>query len=185
MRSTHPFEQEEVMAYLDGEITADRATEIALHLKHCTECQELAVSLRNLSQQFAAWEIESSPARLTEQIAAATQKLSATAATLELTPLQRFLGMLFSQRASPWAWATAGALAIILAVVVGTPNLLRSRIAAHDAALIGSERLKLQEMDRRLEEQRLASSPEKNVPLDGRAFAKVASPVASSAQQTG
>ena len=133
MRSTHPFEQEEVMAYLDGEITAERATEIALHLQRCAECQELAVSLRNLSQQFAEWEIESSPARLTEQIAAATQKLPATAATLELTPLQRFLGLLFSQRASPWAWATAGALAIILVVTVGSRNLLRAPEAALQA----------------------------------------------------
>ena len=66
MHSTHPFEQEEVMAYLDGEIPADRAAEIALHMQQCAECQLLAASFRNLSQQLAAWEIESSPAQLTE-----------------------------------------------------------------------------------------------------------------------
>jgi anti-sigma factor RsiW len=178
MRSTHPFEQEEVMAYLDGEITAERATEIALHLQRCAECQELAVSLRNLSQQFAEWEIESSPARLTEQIAAATQKLPATAATLELTPLQRFLGLLFSQRASPWAWATAGALAIILVVTVGSRNLLRapeaalqaprklnasqSQLSSRDAALdkLRAENRTVQALQQRAEKARIASSLE-------------------------
>src|ERR1700746_24794 len=56
MRSTHPFELEEVMAYLDGEISADRASEIAQHMQQCGKCRELAAGFRNLSQQLAAWE---------------------------------------------------------------------------------------------------------------------------------
>ena len=55
------------MAYLDGEISADRASEIAHHMQQCAECQELAAGFRNLSRELAAWEIEPSPARLTER----------------------------------------------------------------------------------------------------------------------
>ena len=66
MRSTHPFEQEEVMAYLDGEISADRASEIAQHMQQCAGCQEVAASFRNLSHELAAWEVETSPQRLAE-----------------------------------------------------------------------------------------------------------------------
>jgi hypothetical protein len=127
MRSSHPFEQEEVMAYLDGEITADRATEIALHLQRCPECRALAATFRNLSHQFAAWEIESSPARLTEQM---TEQVAATAAQYrqgkplitDRTPLQRLIELVRSQRALSWAWASAG-LAILAFMAVTLPIL--------------------------------------------------------------
>jgi hypothetical protein len=114
MRSTHPFEQEEVMAYLDGEITADRATEIALHLQRCAECRELAISLRNLAHEFAAWEIEASPARLTEQMTAATQNEQTKKPSEELSPLQQWIARVRSLKVRPWAWAGAGALAVFV-----------------------------------------------------------------------
>src|SRR5437899_1273127 len=58
MKSSHPIEHEELMAYLDGELATDRAVEAAAHLEHCAECQELAGDLRKLSQEMAGWEIE-------------------------------------------------------------------------------------------------------------------------------
>jgi len=54
----HPIEQEELMAYLDGELATNRAVAAAAHLEHCAECQELAGDLRKLSQQMMAWEVE-------------------------------------------------------------------------------------------------------------------------------
>ena len=66
MRSTHPFELEAVMAFLDGEISADRASELAQHMQQCGECRELAAGFRNLSRELAAWEVEMSPVRLTD-----------------------------------------------------------------------------------------------------------------------
>ncbi len=133
MRSTHPFEQEEVMAYLDGEMSADRAAEIAQHMQQCAECKSLSASFRNLSQQFAAWEIESSPARLTEQMneqVAATQNLGANPAVEGMTPLQRLVESLRLRRTRPWAWVAVGGLVAIFAVVVAIPNLLRSHNSA-------------------------------------------------------
>src|SRR5689334_7899104 len=54
----HPIEQEELMAYLDGELATNRAVAAAAHLEHCTECQRLAADLRKLSQELMAWEVE-------------------------------------------------------------------------------------------------------------------------------
>jgi len=54
----HPIEQEELMAYLDGELATNRAVAAAAHLEHCAECQELAADLRKLSQELMAWKVE-------------------------------------------------------------------------------------------------------------------------------
>ena|ERR1043165_7773236 len=57
-KNNHPIEQEELMAYLDGELATDRAVAAAAHLEHCADCQELAADLRKLSQEMMAWEVE-------------------------------------------------------------------------------------------------------------------------------
>ena len=56
----HPFSPEEIMAHLDGELTAHRSSEAAQHLAECRECQALAASLRSVTSSLAQWEVESS-----------------------------------------------------------------------------------------------------------------------------
>jgi anti-sigma factor RsiW len=48
----HPIEPEELMAYVDGELTADRAAAAAAHLGECVECQGLVAELRSVSQHL-------------------------------------------------------------------------------------------------------------------------------------
>jgi hypothetical protein len=144
MRSTHPFEQEEVMAYLDGEISTDRASEIAQHMQQCAECRELAAGFRNLSQQLAAWEIEASPEHLTDgmsaEIAAAagTQPKQTASGPVELTPIERLVALIRSLKGRPWVWAGAGSLAAILFLAITLPTLMTERIAPLTAAHYGS-----------------------------------------------
>ncbi len=69
--STHPFEQEEVMAYLDGELSANRATGVAVHLRECPECAALAEQMRDVSLHLLNWSVEPAPARLTRNLEAA------------------------------------------------------------------------------------------------------------------
>ena len=57
-RMTHPIEPEEVMAYLDGELAADRAAIAAAHLGECAECQGLVAELRNISQNLNTWKVD-------------------------------------------------------------------------------------------------------------------------------
>ena len=47
----HAIEPEEMMAYLDGELSASRAAEARTHLERCAECQTLAAGLRRVSQE--------------------------------------------------------------------------------------------------------------------------------------
>lgn len=54
----HAIEPEEMMAYLDGELSASRAAEAMTHLERCAECQKLAADLRRVSQEMAAWQVK-------------------------------------------------------------------------------------------------------------------------------
>jgi Domain of unknown function (DUF4349)/Putative zinc-finger len=53
--NTHPFTPEEVMAYLDGELAAESAAEMAAHLAQCRACQDNAADLQGVSRQLASW----------------------------------------------------------------------------------------------------------------------------------
>jgi anti-sigma factor RsiW len=57
-KNNHPIEQEELMAYLDGELPVDRAGTAAGHLEHCRECQGLAADLQSVSRRMMEWEIQ-------------------------------------------------------------------------------------------------------------------------------
>jgi len=57
-KTVHPIEPEELMAYLDGELPAARASATAAHMSECAECQGLASELRNVSQNLKTWKIE-------------------------------------------------------------------------------------------------------------------------------
>ncbi len=46
------------MAYLDGELTADRAATAAAHLGECAECQKFVAELRKVSQNLKSWDVE-------------------------------------------------------------------------------------------------------------------------------
>src|ERR1043166_7819071 len=74
-RNNHQIEQEELMAYLDGELATERAVEAAAHLERCTECQELAAELKKISQELMGWEIEPAEAGgIPTEIAVALEK---------------------------------------------------------------------------------------------------------------
>src|ERR1700686_3062691 len=55
---SHPIEPEELMAYLDGELTANRAMATAAHLGECAECQGLVAELRSVSHSLKTWKVE-------------------------------------------------------------------------------------------------------------------------------
>ncbi len=73
-RSLHPVEQEEVMTYLDGELPAERAAEVATHLEGCHDCAAIAAALRSVSQQMLAWTVDSAPAELSEAVTNAARE---------------------------------------------------------------------------------------------------------------
>jgi hypothetical protein len=54
----HPIEPEELMAYLDGELAPERASEAAQHLLDCRECQAVAADVQSVSRKLVAWQVE-------------------------------------------------------------------------------------------------------------------------------
>ncbi len=60
----HSFSQEEIMAYLDGDLSPQRALVAAIHLDHCRECQQLAGDFKQVSQSLSNWQVDSSTSEL-------------------------------------------------------------------------------------------------------------------------
>lgn len=101
----HPMEQEELMAYLDGELPVDRAGVAAGHLERCRECQSLAADLQGISRGLMEWQVEPVSHEISAALAAALQKSEPPKP---------------SRKISGWAWALAG---IALTAMLAIPSL--------------------------------------------------------------
>jgi negative regulator of sigma E activity len=119
----HPIEPEELMAYLDGELTAARAASAAAHLSECEECQLLVADLRNVSHNLQAWKVESLESAMTPSIATALAKHRP--ASRSVAPIPWRWSGIFRQRWSTMAWV-AGVAAILLVVAVTVPTFTHS-----------------------------------------------------------
>jgi hypothetical protein len=116
----HPIEQEELMAYLDGELSADQATEALSHLELCPECQTLAADFRGVSQELLAWEVESPEVGISSELNAALGE------RLQKRQAAKVTSSRLENRVMTSRWVWAGALAIVC-VVVGLKLTLTSR----------------------------------------------------------
>jgi len=70
--TAHAVAPEDIMAWLDGELSAAEAETVSLHVAGCAECAALADDLRNTSQSLARWTVPVIPASLEEFITKAT-----------------------------------------------------------------------------------------------------------------
>ncbi len=133
--ATHPFAPEEIMGFVDGELSADRAQPISAHLDQCAECSTLATDLRGLSCQVGGWQVAGVPERMSARVKAAVEK----SANADLAPggglkLSRSPAFGFTPKVA----AVFAGLLVLLAISI--PNLLRSRMAANEASAVGSLR---------------------------------------------
>lgn len=133
-RTTHPIEREELMTWLDGELSAERAAEVAAHAKTCEECLALVEEFRRVSAQLAAWLVEPAPASLDARVSDALQQAPQKDVLSSPPSKSRY----FFPR---WAWQLSAVCALLLLVAaIFIPNLLRSRIAANEASAVGTLR---------------------------------------------
>jgi hypothetical protein len=116
----HPIEQEELMAYLDGELPADQASEALSHLELCPDCQTLAADFSSLSRELMAWEVDSPEESTPSEInAALSERFQKRESAKVSSP--RLENRVMTSR---WIWA--GALAIVC-VAVGLMLTLTNR----------------------------------------------------------
>jgi Putative zinc-finger len=109
--NSHLIEQEELMAYLDGELPADQANDVLSHLELCPECQTLAADFRSLSRELMAWEIESPEVSISSEINAALRERFQKQEAAKVSSPRLEKRMMTSR--SIWA----GALAIVCVTV--------------------------------------------------------------------
>jgi putative zinc finger protein len=131
--SRHPIEQEELMAYLDGELPADKATEALSHLELCQECQTLAADFQGVSQELMAWEVESPEVGISSEIKAALGE------RLQKREAARVSSSRLGNRVMTSRWVWAGALAIVC-MAVGLKLTLTSRNRNEAAGMPALER---------------------------------------------
>jgi Domain of unknown function (DUF4349)/Putative zinc-finger len=113
---SHPIEPEELMAYLDGELTADRAAATAAHLGECAGCQSTVAGFRGVSQILKTWKAELAESDMPQAIASGLA---------ESRPEPRSVFPAWRSWRKSWIprWPTAawvGAVAAIFLVVLGT-----------------------------------------------------------------
>ena len=114
---SHPIEPEELMAYLDGELAADRAAEAANHLSECAECQGLVAELRSVSHSLKTWKVEPPASEMAPAIGIALAENRPESRQVSLAHRRGWREVL-GQRWSAVAWV--GGVAAVLLVMFGT-----------------------------------------------------------------
>jgi hypothetical protein len=129
----HAFEPEEVMAYLDGELEPRRAAALAGHLDHCADCQALANQFRQVSERMLGFQVGPPSAKLQDAVHAA---LDSHEYPKESAPgaVRKIPGRWSRLWVGPTGWVLAGAMAVLIAVFMGTTDLLRSHKVASEYA---------------------------------------------------
>jgi hypothetical protein len=139
--TTHPVAPEEVMALLDGELSADRAQSVSAHISQCAECQELGTSIRKASAAISKWNVEAAPAGLEARVADAASSNSVLSEKLRSTTPKRVIH--WTLRRSVFGLVSTAALALFL-IAVSIPTLHRSRQAADFSVEFGRQRQRAQ-----------------------------------------
>jgi Domain of unknown function (DUF4349)/Putative zinc-finger len=134
--TAHSVAPEEIMAFLDGELSAAEAQAAAAHIEQCLECAALARELRNTSQSISAWEVPDAPSSLDESVNARAAKTA-----FNVNPARPGAYIRFSL----WNWrmgAIAGggvvAAALIAAVIAGRVQSHRSQTVVREESDLGS-----------------------------------------------
>lgn len=124
--TTHSVAPEEVMAFLDGELSAIEAHAVSAHIEHCTDCAKIVEQLRSTSRSLTEWKVDPVPLRLGKSVNDSVAKVNSG---FKISKGSLFLRSSFWTR-KQWAIASAGTLAaVVLVVFISVPNLLRSRDA--------------------------------------------------------
>ncbi len=110
----HPIESEELMAYLDGELSSDRAAVAAAHLSECAECREVVTDLRDVSQALKAWDVGPAESRVPPALSAALEQNGKQGRVPILQPTR---WVIFRRRWQSAAWVGAFTALVLFAYV--------------------------------------------------------------------
>jgi hypothetical protein len=142
--AAHPVAPEEVMALLDGELSAEQAHSISTHLEQCSECSEIVALFRDTSHCLSEWTV---PAAVLN--AEFEEHLSA-AVGVESTKLQATGGSrsgVFSRRGWRFAVVSAGLVGVLISMIL--MNSYRYERSYSVAKSVAEKRIMVQEHGKR------------------------------------
>ncbi len=122
----HALPQDELMAYLDGELSPARALAVHDHLEHCVTCQTLAAELRQVSRDVALWQVQDPPLSLRPPTVPSTTG----------SPRWHFAWPRF---AGSWQFAVAAAMVVLTVVWFTQPQYSRSRVRGGLSVAAGAD----------------------------------------------
>ena len=125
--TAHPVAPEEVMAFLDGELSAAGARTVSTHIEHCSDCAKIVEQLQSTSQALAEWKVDPVPMKLEKSVRDSIARVESGAKIGKASLFIRGSFWTWKQ----WAFASGGALAaLVLVLAISLPSLYRSRDAA-------------------------------------------------------
>ena len=81
----HSVAPEEIMAFLDGELSALEAQTVSAHLKDCAQCAMVAEQFRATSEVLSRWDVEAAPLAVEDSVRKLAAKAAAHLAVGKLT----------------------------------------------------------------------------------------------------
>ena len=133
--SAHPVAPEEVMAFLDGELSITEAEAISEHVKRCSECAGLAEQFHATSASLSRWSVPIAPRMVEDTVEELTGKESSGG---KIGKANIFI------RASFWSWkqwtlwigATTVGLAVLFAAA-GSLYVSHKPVSVHSVTVAG------------------------------------------------
>lgn len=127
LKNNHPIEPEELMAFIDGELTPDHAATAAAHLEKCRDCKGLAADFQDVSRRLWSWEIDTADPRVVASVSAA----------LDECGQHRPSALALWTRVPKWALGVA-ATGVIVVFLLWPSHWAPNREMARTSALIAS-----------------------------------------------
>ncbi|MGB7845396.1 MAG: DUF4349 domain-containing protein [Candidatus Acidiferrum sp.] len=159
----HPVAPEEVMAFLDGELSAVDMQVVSKHLEHCTECAAIAEQLDSTSHSLSQWSVQTLPMKLEDSVTDLAAKIRSG---LNIDKASIFIRASFWTRKQWTIGLGATAAALLLVIAIATPNLMRSSMGANESSAIGQRRAQQVETEKSIREIEIS-------PYDGKLTAGV------------
>ncbi len=113
----HAFAPEDIMAWLDGELSAAEADEVSAHIENCAECTVVVEQFRERSRWLAGWSI--APAPDTIDAAVTVQPVKAAKRRMASKPTR-------SRAGGWWLWALGSGSVVALAILLTVHSISNS-----------------------------------------------------------
>jgi Domain of unknown function (DUF4349) len=143
--TTHPVAPEEIMAFLDGEVSAEQTQSVSTHIDQCLECSEVVTSFRDASQFLSEWTVPAAPlnAEFEERLSALV-----TGEAPKLRDTGRPGIRVFPRRDWRLAVASVG-LAAVLIIIMIRMSTGRSKMSYSVAQTVAEKQIAVQQHGKR------------------------------------